>query len=107
MHQTAELYAAQHELAKLRPTDRGDVNHNQESTNREVDHYDEEMTPVNHKEEVMFFTEDATPKRHMMKARAHTHIGPVLSKTRSDAGSASMHHQPVTSPTKRHSVSHV
>ncbi|XP_065061296.1 rap1 GTPase-activating protein 1-like isoform X4 [Rhopilema esculentum] len=108
LHQTAELYAAKHELAKLRfvPKHEEDVNHNNESPSRQSDYFDNEMTPVNHKDKVIFFGEDSPhTKRRSMTVRNEP-----LKATVSDALSSVHHHQKrqqIVPNNKRHSISHV
>ena len=125
LRQTAQLYTAQHELTQLRlkenqrdrqkSSDRAgeeqcqeddgqkDINHNHESSNEESD---EERTPIINNEEIIFFTEVPTPVRHpMMKFRSNTHIGDPLKAAISEE--QIRNYGELSSPTKRHSVSHV
>ena len=108
LHQTAELYAAKHQLAKLRfvPKHEEDVNHNNETPNHQSDYFDNEMTPVNRKDEVFFFGEDSPHT----KRRSVTVTNEPLKGTVSDALSSVHHHQKrqqIVPNNKRHSISHV
>ena len=136
LQQTAQLYAAQHELTALRlkesqkeiqneiekdlndQKDNGngnkeecqqgtlkDVNDNQESTNQDGDSYEDERTPVKLKEEILFFTEYSTPVRHPMKFRSTSQISQPIKSSMSEE--QSRRYGPMSSQTKRHSVSHV
>ena len=134
LQQTAQLYAAQHELTELRlkesqketqnestkglndQKDNGngneeecqqdtqkDVNHNQKSTNQDVN--DDERTPVKDKEEIIFFKEYSTALRHPMTFRSVSQIRqPIKSAINEEQ---SRRYGPLSSPTKRHSISHV
>jgi len=128
LQQTAQLYAAQHELAKQRLKEsqeenqksqrknsengddklflndrQKDINHNQETSNQ--DNLDEERTPIRDKEEIIFFTEDSTPTRFPTKLRSNTYIGQPLAASVSNEPSRG--YGRISSSSKRHSVSHV
>ena len=104
LQQTAQLYAAQHELTRFRMMQvTEDVNHNDQTANHETDLNDGEMTPINQKNnEQRFFNHEFTPT----KPRSMSYANRSLKGTMSIASAVS-HHEHKLLPSKRHSISHV
>ena len=100
LHQTAQLYSVQHQLATLRisQTEEDVVNHNIEPVNHVLTYNDTDKTPVNHD----------TPHRELIVS--HSEMTPVRRNFKYDyrpSRGVVNYDSSIVKQKKRHSVSHV